>query len=91
MTPAGRNESLQQVEKRTKAWTEAAAGFTDLDGFWDLVDVLRLDDGPQVVLQDFSEVVLQLRTSEVGQDLLPVWRVLRRTKIREKLHKTGRK
>lgn len=41
-------------------------GITDLDGFGDLVDVLRLDDGPQVVLQDFCEVVLQLRTSEVG-------------------------
>lgn len=47
-----------------------------LHGLWDLVDVLRFDDGPQVVLQDFGEVVLQLRTSEVGQDLLPVWRIL---------------
>lgn len=47
-----------------------------LDRLWDLVDVLRLDDGPQVVLQDFGEVVLQLGASEVGQDLLPVWRIL---------------
>lgn len=48
----------------------------NLDGLWDLVDVLRLHDGTQVVLQDFGEVVLQLRASEVGQDLLPVWRIL---------------
>lgn len=49
---------------------------THLHGLGDLVHVLGLDDGPQVVLQDFGEVVLQLRTSEVGQDLLPVRRVL---------------
>lgn len=48
----------------------------NLDGLWDLVDVLRLHDGPQIVLQDFGEVVLQLGPSEVGQDLLPVWRIL---------------
>lgn len=48
----------------------------NLDGLWDLVDVLRLHDGPQIVLQDFGEVVLQLGPSEVGQDLLPVWRTL---------------
>lgn len=47
-----------------------------LHRLWDLVDVLRFHDGPQVVLQDFGEVVLQLGSSEVGQDLLPVWRIL---------------
>lgn len=47
-----------------------------LDRLWDLVNILRFDDGPQVILQNFSEVVLQLRTSEVGQDLLPIWRTL---------------
>lgn len=47
-----------------------------LDRLWDLINILRFDDSPQVILQNFSEVVLQLRTSEVGQDLLPIWRTL---------------
>lgn len=47
-----------------------------LDRLWDLVNILRFDDSPQVILQNFSEVVLQLGTSEVGQDLLPIWRTL---------------
>lgn len=56
--------------------TDTEAQWTHLDGFGDLVDVLRLHDGPQVVLQDLGEVVLQLGASEVGQDLLPVGGVL---------------
>ena len=48
-------------------------------GFGDVVDVLRLDDGVQVVLQDAREVVLQLTAAEVRQDLLPVRRALPRT------------
>ena len=43
-----------------------------LDCPGDLVHVLRLDDGLQVVLQDLGEVVLQLGSPEVGQDLGPV-------------------
>lgn len=47
-----------------------------LDGLGDVVHVLRLDDGLQVVLQDAREVVLQLRPPEVLQDFLPVGRAL---------------
>ncbi len=43
------------------------------DGPGDVIHVLRLDDCLQVILQDAREVVLQLRASEVGQYLLPVW------------------
>ena len=46
------------------------------DGLGDVVDVLGLGDGLDVVLQDAREVVLQLRAPKVGQDLLPVWRAL---------------
>lgn len=43
-----------------------------LDSFGDLVDVLWLYDGLEVVLQDLGEIVLQLGASEISQDLLPV-------------------
>lgn len=43
-----------------------------------MVNVLRLYDGVQVVLQDAREVVLQLAAPEVRQDLLPVRRALQR-------------
>ena len=56
--------------------------FIYLHGLRDLVDVLRFNDSPQVVLQDFGEIVLQLRTSEVGQDFLPVWRTLQSKTLR---------
>lgn len=46
------------------------------DSLGDVVNILGLDDGVQVVLQDAHEVVLQLAPSEVGQDLLPVRRIL---------------
>ncbi len=42
------------------------------DGLGDVVDVLGLDGGVQVILQDAREVVLQLTPPEVPQDLLPV-------------------
>jgi hypothetical protein len=47
-----------------------------LDRLGDVVDVLRLDQGLQVVFQDFREIVLQLRSPEVFEDFLPIWRVL---------------
>jgi hypothetical protein len=37
-----------------------------------LVDVLRLNNGLEVVLENLCEVVLQLRTTEVLENLLPV-------------------
>lgn len=43
-----------------------------LNCFRDLVDILWLYDGLEVVLQDLGEIVLQLRASEISQDLLPV-------------------
>jgi hypothetical protein len=48
---------------------------------WDLINVLRLDQGLQIILQDFGEVVLQLGATEVAEDLLPVRRVLEATQI----------
>ena len=48
-----------------------------LDGLGDVVHVLGLDDGVEVVLQDAREVVLQLAAPPVRQHLLPVRRVLR--------------
>ena len=47
-----------------------------LDGSRDLIDILGLNDGLEVVLKNLGEVVLQLRTTEVLQDLLPVRRVV---------------
>lgn len=41
-----------------------------------MVDVLRLDQRLEVVLQDFGEVVLELGSAEIFQDFLPIWRVL---------------
>ena len=49
---------------------------TYLDSPGDLVDILGLDDGLKVILQDLGEVVLQLGATEVSEDLLPVWGVL---------------
>ena len=46
------------------------------DSLWDVVHILRLHSGCEVILQDACEVVLQLASSEVLQDLLPVWRRL---------------
>ena len=41
-----------------------------------LIHILGLDDGFQIILQDFGEVVLELAAPKVGQDLRPVGRVL---------------
>mmetsp|Transcript_6539 Transcript_6539/g.14453 ORF Transcript_6539/g.14453 Transcript_6539/m.14453 type:complete len:436 (-) Transcript_6539:536-1843(-) len=38
----------------------------------DVIDVLRLDRGLDVVLQNFGEVVLEVGAAEVDEDLLPV-------------------
>lgn len=42
----------------------------------DVIDVLRLDEGFNVVFEDLGEVVLELRSTEVLEDLLPVRRGL---------------
>jgi hypothetical protein len=51
---------------------EANGSVLALDGSGDLVDVLGLDNGLEVVLENLGEVVLQLGTTEVLEDLLPV-------------------
>lgn len=47
-----------------------------LDCFWDLIHILRLGHRLEVILQNLGKVVLQLRTSEMLQDLLPIRRVV---------------
>ena len=49
-----------------------------LHGFRDLVDVLGLDDGFDVIFEQFGEVVLQFRTTEIGQNISPLWGFLLR-------------
>jgi len=50
-----------------------------LNSLRNLVHILGLDDGLEVVLQDLGEEVLQLRATEIGQDLCPVWGILKNT------------
>ena len=38
---------------------------------------MRLDDGLQMIFQDFGEKILQLRASEKGQNVTPVRRILK--------------
>ena len=52
-----------------------------LDGPRNLVHVLRLDHGLQVIFQDFREVILELRAAKVGQDLGPVGRIVKPAQI----------
>jgi len=55
-------------------------GSLSLDGSRDVVDVLRLDESLEVVLENLGEVVLELGSSEVLEDLGPVGRVLGKEK-----------
>lgn len=48
-----------------------------LDGAGNLIDILGLDHGLEVILQNLREVVLQFGTTEVLQNLLPIgWVVI---------------
>lgn len=75
-------EHLPQVERLEEVVGAAAARVLGLDdlphvaahGLGDVVDVLGLDGGDEVVLEDAGEVVLELGAAEVNQDLSPVWR-----------------
>ncbi len=49
-----------------------------LDSSWDLVDILRFNDGFQVIFKKLGEIILQLRTTEILEDLSPIWRLLYR-------------
>jgi len=51
------------------------------DSTRDVIDVLGLDDGLEVILNDAEEVALKLRATEVGDDLLPVGRAVITTQI----------
>lgn len=46
------------------------------DNLGNVIDVLRLDDGLQVILENLGEVVLEFGTTEVLQNILPVGRVV---------------
>ncbi|PWZ00343.1 hypothetical protein BCV70DRAFT_109253 [Testicularia cyperi] len=52
-----------------------------LDGTRNVVDVLRLDESLDVVLEHFGEEILQLGSTEVLEDLLPVGRVIVTTQV----------
>ena len=41
-----------------------------------MIDILRFNEGLEVVLKDFRKVILQLGTTEVLEDLLPIWWIL---------------
>jgi hypothetical protein len=60
---------------------EANSSVLSLDGSGDLIDVLGLDNGLEVVLENLCEVVLQLGTTEVLEDLLPVRRVVEAAEV----------
>ena len=70
-------EDLPQVERLEQELGAPAPGVLGLDdlpdvaahGLGDVVDVLGLDGGDEVVLEDAREVVLELRAAEVGEDL----------------------
>jgi hypothetical protein len=56
-------------------WREGLACFEKKITFClltNLVNVLRLDDRLEVILQNFCEIILKLRASEVGQNLRPI-------------------
>ena len=75
-------EHLPQVERLEEVVGAAAARVLGLDdlphvaahGLGDVVHVLGLDGGHQVVLQQAGEVVLELGPAEIGQDGGPVGR-----------------
>ena len=64
-------------KERKKTVTVKRNVTAHLDGFWDLVDILRFDDSFQVILQNLCEVVLQLRAAEVRQNFGPIWWILK--------------
>jgi hypothetical protein len=60
------------VDFSTLLEEEANGSVLALDGSGDLVDVLRLNNSLEVVLENLGEVVLQLGTTEVLENLLPI-------------------
>jgi hypothetical protein len=60
-------------------------GHGSLDGSRNVVDILRLDQGLQVVLENLGKVVLKLRSSEVLENFLPVGGIVIASKVRLEL------
>jgi hypothetical protein len=56
-----------------------------LDGLGNLIDMLRLDDGLQILLQNSSEVVLQLGATESADNGIPGGRITVLAKVRLQL------
>lgn len=47
-----------------------------LDGTGNVINILGLDEGFEIILEDFGKVILQLGSSKVFENLLPIRRVL---------------
>ena len=45
---------------------------------WDVVDILRFDQGFQIILENLGEVILKFGATEIFQNFLPVRRILLR-------------
>ena len=69
-------DSVQTAQVSGFPEWQKSAQETNLDSLRYLVHILRLDDRLQVIFQNFGEVVLELRSTKMLQDLSPVWWVL---------------
>lgn len=58
-----------------------ADSHSSLDGPGNVVHVLRLDKGLQVILENLRKVVLKLRSSEVLENFLPVGGIVIASKV----------
>ena len=66
-------QNLVQVAQRGAAFQKALnRPLRATDSLRDLIDILRLDDGLQVILEDLGEVVLELGASEVLDHVVPI-------------------
>lgn len=52
-----------------------------LDALGDIVDVLGLDDGTEIVFQQLCKVVLKLRAAEVDENVVPRGRLIKLAEI----------
>ena len=67
---------LRLVIKLELAIQHLGVGEVTLDGLWDVVDILRLDEGLEVIFEHLCEIILKLRAPEVLEDFCPVRGVL---------------
>lgn len=66
------NASLTQATLAATCTIQEGASNCSAAHLWDVVHILRLNDGLDIVLQHALEVILQLAAAEVSQDLAPV-------------------